>query len=74
MRPSFWPPLAAQAPRVNPDGSAHRSAVEDVEEGLEHAEASLRNLRGLWTRILSEAQILQKERGSRGLGSGFTDS
>jgi len=56
---------------VNQNGSTHRPAGE---EGLEQEEASLRNLRGLWRRIWSETQILQKKGGSRGLGDGFTES
>lgn len=47
--------------------------LKKVKKDLKQVEASLRKLRELWTRILSEAQVLQKKaRGSRALGNGFT--
>lgn len=42
--------------------------LKKVKKGLEQTEPSLRKLRGLWTRVLSEAGVLQKERGSRAWG------
>lgn len=48
--------------------------LEKVKEGLEHAEASLRKVRGLWARISDEAIVLQKKGDSRDLGNGCTES
>lgn len=48
--------------------------LEKVKEGLEHAETSLRKVRGMQARISDEAIVLQKKRDSRGLGNGFTKS
>lgn len=45
--------------------------MKKVKKDLKKVEASLRKLRELWTRILSEARVLQKKaRGSRALRNG----